>query len=111
MKMKKLIALGMATLMVASMAAGCGSSSAEDTSAPADAASEDAAAEDAAAADTVEEGDAAASGEGYKIAVVPKMTNIGWFQRMEQGVNDYKRRTEQIMYTADLPKAQTRLVS
>lgn len=89
MKMKKLIALGMATLMVASMAAGCGSSSAEDTSAPADAASEDAAAEDAAAADTVEEGDAAASGEGYKIAVVPKMTNIGWFQRMEQGVNEY----------------------
>ena len=49
MKMKKLIALGMATLMVASMVAGCGSSSAEDTSAPADAASEDAAAEDAAA--------------------------------------------------------------
>ncbi len=30
----------------------------------------------------------AAEGE-YKIAVVPKMTNIGWFQRMEEGVNDY----------------------
>lgn len=32
---------------------------------------------------------AAASAEEYKIAVVPKMTNIGWFQRMEEGVNEY----------------------
>lgn len=30
-------------------------------------------------------------GGGYKIAVVPKMTNIGWFQRMEEGVNDYNK--------------------
>jgi len=27
--------------------------------------------------------------DDYKIAVVPKMTNIGWFQRMEEGVNEY----------------------
>ncbi len=27
--------------------------------------------------------------DNYKIAVVPKMTNIGWFQRMEEGVNEY----------------------
>ena len=30
-----------------------------------------------------------AEGTDYKIAVVPKMTNIGWFQRMEEGVNAY----------------------
>lgn len=27
----------------------------------------------------------------YKIAVVPKMTNIGWFQRMEEGVKAYNK--------------------
>ena len=27
----------------------------------------------------------AADGKDYKIAVVPKMTNIAWFQRMEDG--------------------------
>ena len=27
--------------------------------------------------------------DDYKIAVVPKMTKIGWFQRMEEGVNEY----------------------
>lgn len=31
----------------------------------------------------------AADGKDYKIAVVPKMTNIAWFQRMEDGVNEY----------------------
>lgn len=29
--------------------------------------------------------------DDYKIAVVPKMTNIGWFQRMEEGVNEYNK--------------------
>lgn len=84
MKIKKLVALGMATVMAASLAVGCGNSSSEDTSAAADSTT-DAPAEDA--ADTTDGG--AASGDGYKIAVVPKMTNIGWFQRMEEGVNDY----------------------
>lgn len=29
----------------------------------------------------------------YKIAVVPKMTSIAWFQRMEEGVNAYNEET------------------
>ena len=43
-----------------------------------------------------DKGDASGSHESsnseskdYKIAVVPKMTNIGWFQRMEEGVKAY----------------------
>ena len=43
-----------------------------------------------------DKGDASGSPESsnseskdYKIAVVPKMTNIGWFQRMEEGVKAY----------------------
>lgn len=31
--------------------------------------------------------------EDYTIAVVPKMTSIAWFQRMEVGVNEYKEAT------------------
>lgn len=34
-----------------------------------------------------------AEGTQYKIAVVPKMTNIAWFQRMEDGVNEYNEET------------------
>ncbi len=31
--------------------------------------------------------------DDYTIAVVPKMTSIAWFQRMEEGVKDYASRT------------------
>lgn len=32
-------------------------------------------------------------GKGYTIAVVPKMTSIAWFQRMEVGVKEYAKET------------------
>ena len=86
--MKKVVSILMALGLTVSLCA-CGSASTaapsggNDTAAPA--AEEAAEATDTAdaAADT-----SSSSGE-YKIAVVPKMTNIGWFQRMEVGVNEY----------------------
>ena len=80
MKRKSLLALGMVVAMTATMMAGCGSTAASDSTEAADTAdtSADAAAEES-------------KGGDYKIAVVPKMTNIGWFQRMEEGVNDYNK--------------------
>ena len=86
MKRKSLLALGMVVAMTATMMAGCGSSSSDSSTAASDST------ETADTADT--SADAAAEeskGGDYKIAVVPKMTNIGWFQRMEEGVNDYNK--------------------
>jgi simple sugar transport system substrate-binding protein len=38
--------------------------------------------------------EAAASGKkDYRIAVVPKLTSIAWFQRMEVGVKEYAKET------------------
>ncbi|MBM7023417.1 autoinducer 2 ABC transporter substrate-binding protein [Treponema sp. Marseille-Q4523] len=37
--------------------------------------------------------DAGGSGKKYRIAVVPKLTSISWFQRMEVGVKDYAKET------------------
>lgn len=90
MKRKSLVAIGMVVAMTAAMMAGCGSSSTkEEASAPAaEAEAEAPAAEAEAEAPAAEE---KAEGGSYKIAVVPKMTNIGWFQRMEEGVNDYNK--------------------
>ena len=86
MKRKSLKALGMVVAMTATMMAGCGSSSSDSSTAASDSTE---------AADTADtSADAAAEeskGGDYKIAVVPKMTNIGWFQRMEEGVNDYNK--------------------
>lgn len=86
MKRKSLLALGMVVAMTATMMAGCGSSSSDSSTAASDGTE---------AADTADtSADAAAEeskGGDYKIAVVPKMTNIGWFQRMEEGVNDYNK--------------------
>ena len=62
---KRIFALGAAAVMTATLFAGCGPKEPAPTS-----------------------GDEPA-GNDYKIAVVPKMTNIGWFQRMEVGVNEY----------------------
>lgn len=86
MKRKSLLALGMVVAMTATMMAGCGSSSSDSSTAASDSTE---------AADTADtSADAAAEeskGGDYKIAVVPKMINIGWFQRMEEGVNDYNK--------------------
>ena len=57
--MKKVVAMLLALMMVLSLAA-CGS-------APADKGGDD----------------------GYKIAIVPKMTSIAWFERMEAGIKEY----------------------
>jgi simple sugar transport system substrate-binding protein len=47
-------------------------------------------------ADTKEKGE---SKDGYTIAVVPKMTSIAWFQRMEEGVKEYAEETgEDVFY-------------
>lgn len=64
---KKIFALATAALMTATLFAGCGPK--EPAPAPS------------------EGGDAETT--SYKIAVVPKMTSIGWFQRMEEGVKAY----------------------
>ena len=86
MKRKSLLALGMVVAMTATMMAGCGSSSSDSNAAASDS-TEAADTADTSADATAEE----SKGGDYKIAVVPKMTNIGWFQRMEEGVNDYNK--------------------
>ena len=81
---KSWIAIGMSVLMTAVMLTGCGGSSASDTSTP------DSSKETVPVAENADAEQAnAAGGTAYKIAVVPKMTNIGWFQRMEEGVKNY----------------------
>ena len=65
---KRLLALGAAAVMTATLFAGCGPKE---------------------NGGSVNEPNGGAEGTDYKIAVVPKMTNIGWFQRMEEGVNAY----------------------
>lgn len=61
-----------------------------------------------AACGSVDKGNEAASDKkktdskkhGYTIAVVPKMTSIAWFQRMEVGVKEYAKETgEDVFYT------------
>ena len=84
MKRKSLLALGMVVAMTATMMAGCGSSSSDSSTAASDST------EAADTADTSADAEESKGGD-YKIAVVPKMTNIGWFQRMEEGVNDYNK--------------------
>ena len=64
---KRIFALATATLMTATLFAGCGPKE------PAPSGS----------------GDGDAEATNYKIAVVPKMTSIGWFERMEEGVKAY----------------------
>ncbi len=77
MKMKKFLRVAMALTLSASLLAGCGASSSDKKL-------DDKKTEEK------------KSGEGktakdYKIAVVPKMTNIAWFQRMEDGVKEYNK--------------------
>lgn len=76
--MKKVCALILSTMMVASVLAGCGSSSTGSTSA-------------AAGSSASTSATSSSGSKSYKIAVVPKMTNIAWFQRMEDGVKAYNQ--------------------
>lgn len=92
MKKKKMLSLGIALAMTVSMLSGCGSTTAAGSSAaPSSAATASTAASTSAATTAASSatGTTASSGKEYKIAVVPKMTNIGWFQRMEEGVKEY----------------------
>ena len=66
---KRIFALGAAAVMTATLFAGCGPTNSDNGSSGGEG--------------------GGATGTDYKIAVVPKMTNIGWFQRMEEGVNAY----------------------
>lgn len=92
---RKLLAISMVAAMTLAMLTGCGSGSGTDqgTDEPQentdDAATDDAGTDDAASDEQTEEPAESGDAGSYKIAVVPKMTNIGWFQRMEQGVNEY----------------------
>lgn len=65
---KRIFALATAGLMATTLLAGCGNGGNNDPSSV---------------------GGDDANTTNYKIAVVPKMTSIGWFQRMEEGVNAY----------------------
>lgn len=68
---KRIFALATAGLMATTLLAGCGGGGDND----------------AQSNNSGDEGGATAT--EYKIAIVPKMTNIGWFQRMEEGVDAY----------------------
>lgn len=67
---KRIFALATAALMSVSLLAGCGGGGNEQPSGG-------------------EENQGGGEATAYKIAIVPKMTNIGWFQRMEVGVKEY----------------------
>lgn len=85
--MKKVLSIAMAASMAAGLLAGCGGSTASSSAA---ASSSAPAASSSAAASS---SSAAGGATSYKIAVVPKMTNIAWFQRMEEGVKAYNTET------------------
>ena len=75
---KRILSAVLGIAMVATLLVGCGSGSSDDSS------KEDTKTEDTAKDDSGEK-----TAADYKIAVVPKMTNLAWFERMEQGVDDY----------------------
>ncbi len=85
---RKLVSLFAVAAMTASLLSGCGSA-AEPAKGDTAAADKPAAEAEAPKAEASAPADADADAASYKIAVVPKMTNIGWFQRMEEGVNAY----------------------
>ena len=73
---KRILSAVLGIAMVATLLVGCGSGSSDDSS------KEDTKTEDTAKDDSGEK-----TAADYKIAVVPKMTNLAWFERMEQGVD------------------------
>lgn len=66
---KRILSVLMIVAMISVFAVGCGGGSSDSGSA---------------------DSGAAESSDGYKIAVVPKMTNLAWFERMEFGVDEVK---------------------
>lgn len=77
---KRILAVMMAAMMVLSLAA-CGSV-------------------DKKAESSTDKKKTESKKDGYTIAVVPKMTSIAWFQRMEVGVKEYAKETgEDVFYT------------
>lgn len=87
---RKLLSMLTIAAMSTVMLAGCANGGSQSTSSTNEAPATDATQQEAAT--TTEEAAPAEKGESngqYKIAVVPKMTNIGWFQRMEEGVKEY----------------------
>ncbi len=91
--MKKIISVVAAAALVTTMLAGCTSGAAPAAPAAADSAPAQAEAPAADAAADAAADTGASAGTSYKIAVVPKMTNIAWFQRMEEGVKQYNEET------------------
>lgn len=98
MKLKKVVSIATIIGLTAAMMAGCGSSSSSTSTATSSKATESSmsSASDVMVTSSTAEAESMAAGaadsfdaKDYKIAVVPKMTNIAWFQRMEDGVNSY----------------------
>ncbi len=86
---KKVLSVLVCLAMTASMIVGCGVSKVEEaTEAPAAKEAVEEVKEEAPAEET-QEAVATETAGGYKIAVVPKLTSIAWFQRMEVGVKEY----------------------
>ncbi len=84
--MKKMVSIVLCLVLVAAVMAGC--TPAVETPASEAPASEAPASEAPASEAPASEAPAAAGGS-WKIAVVPKMTSIAWFERMENGVKMY----------------------
>ena len=85
---RKVISGWVCAAMVSSLLVGCGGDDSKDAAKTDDTAKADDADKDADAGD-----DAAGGSKDYKIAVVPKLTSIAWFQRMEEGVKEYAEET------------------
>lgn len=108
MKFKKVVSTLTALGLSMAMLAGCGSSSGSTTGSSATASSPAAeatsetgtvgTASTAEAESTAAAANAKFDAKSYKIAVVPKMTNIAWFQRMEDGVNEYNEKNGTDIY-------------
>lgn len=105
MKFRKITSIITAAGLTMAMLAGCGSSSDATSSTAASSAASTAPVSEAATTSVAEATNSTAEAESvaagaaqkfdakdYKIAVVPKMTNIAWFQRMEDGVKDYNKK-------------------
>lgn len=97
---KKLLSSVLCVAMVTSMLVGCGVDkvgTATDTAASTEEAASADTKSEAGTENTTDTAKEATKGTGsYKIAVVPKLTSIAWFQRMEVGVNEYVKENPNI---------------
>lgn len=103
---KKVLSVLLSVAMVSSLLIGCGSSAAdtnkdaatEETAAPEEEKTEDTKADDAKTEDTKADVASGKTAKDYKIAIVPKMTSIAWFERMEVGINEYNEKNGTEVY-------------